>query len=432
MLSKDIISALENGRYDSTLRKLYVDESKLSYQRERYINAVTKYDELFGASDISIFSAPGRTEIGGNHTDHQHGQVLAAAINDDAIAVSARLENEVRLFSEGYGMIELSLDTLTPVPEEMGTTKALIRGVLAGMDRKGYSIGGFTAYVTSDVLSGSGLSSSAAFESLIGVIISGLYNEGNVPQVEIAKIGQFSENNYLGKPCGLMDQTASSVGSLCYIDFMNPAEPVIEKITFSLESVGYALCITDTKGSHADLTPDYAAIPAEMKGAAKVFGEEVLRPVPIEDIISGINKIRAAEGDRAALRAIHFAEETKRAKAEAEALKNNDWRSFLHIFTKSADSSFKYLQNVYTSKDVMHQNVSVGIAVSDVYLDCGAVDPADNLGVVRVHGGGFAGTIQAFVKNEAVAGYKKAMDDLFGEGSCNVLNIRNEGCIQVI
>ena len=435
MNTSELIQKLSDGNYNELIKELYKNPAKQNYETERYINAVKHFEEMFGdaaSEDISIFSAPGRTEIGGNHTDHQHGQVLAAAINDDAIAVASICDGFVHLYSEGYDMIDIDINELNPIPDEIGTTKALIRGVLAGMKNKNYNVGGFYAYVTSDVLSGSGLSSSAAFESLIGVIISGLYNDASVSQVEIAKIGQYSENVYLGKPCGLMDQMASSVGSLCYIDFKNPAEPIIEKINFSLDSVGYSLCITDTKGSHADLTPDYAAVPAEMKSAAAVFGKEVLRDVTDEEIISGINKIRDAAGDRAALRAIHFMGETKRAEAEAGALKSGDWGRFLHIFKKSADSSYKYLQNVYTSHDVKHQNVSLGIAVSELVLDNDSPVPVENKGVVRVHGGGFAGTIQAFVKNESVDEYRTAMDSLFGESSCHILNIRSEGCIKVI
>ncbi len=427
-----IYNLISTGQLDEIFSKLYIDPSTFGYQRTRYADAIEKFEKLFGTCDISIFSAPGRTEIGGNHTDHQHGQVLAAAINNDAIAVASKCEGAVHLFSKGYGQIDVDMSSLVPVEEEKGTTKALIRGVLAGMKSKGYAIGGFCAYVTSDVLSGSGLSSSAAFESLIGVILSGLYNDGNVNPVEIAKVGQFSENVYLGKPCGLMDQMASSVGSLCYIDFKDPSDPVIEKVDFSLDTVGYSLCITDTKGSHADLTPDYAAVPAEMNAAAAVFGKEVLRDVSDEDILSGINKIREAAGDRAALRAIHFMDETKRAQMEAEALKAGDFRRFLQVFKKSADSSFKYLQNVYTTHDITHQNVTLGIAVSELVLDTDSPDPADNAGVVRVHGGGFAGTIQAFVKNDHVEDYKKTMNALFGEGSCNVLKIRSIGCVMVI
>ena len=435
MDANTICKTIENGELDEVFSKLYADSDRPAIQRSRYISAVQKFEALFGSDvsrDINIFSAPGRTEIGGNHTDHQHGQVLAAAISVDAIAVSSKCAGEVHLFSEGYDMIDIDISSLSPVESERGTTRSLIRGVLAGMKERGYLIGGFYAYITSDVLSGSGLSSSAAFESLIGVIISGLYNDGSVSPIEIAKIGQFSENVYLGKPCGLMDQMACSVGSLCYIDFKDPSDPVIEKIDFNLDSVGYSLCITDTKGSHADLTPDYAAVPSEMKSAAAVFGKSVLRDVNDAKILSDINKIRETSGDRAALRALHFMNETKRAEAEAKALKAGDWGRFLYLFKKSGDSSFKYLQNVYTTHDVTHQNVTLGIAVSEIVLDLDSPIPSENAGVVRVHGGGFAGTIQAFVKKDSVEEYKKTMNALFGEGSCNVLKIRGEGCIKVI
>ncbi len=434
MNTSDTLKNLSAGTFDDILSEIYGAEAVHDNQKERYINAVKRYEELFNpsvSSDIGIFSAPGRTEIGGNHTDHQHGQVLAGAINLDAIAVTSRCEGYVHLFSEGYGMLDIDISSLEPVSGE-DSTAALIRGVIAGMKNAGYLAGGFSGYITSDVLSGSGLSSSAAFESLIGVIISGLYNNGQVDSVQIAKIGQFSENNYMGKPCGLMDQTASSVGCLCYIDFKDPENPVIEKIDFDLKDAGYTLCITDTKGSHANLTEDYAAIPGEMKAAARVFGKEFLRDVSSEEIYAGINRIKEAAGDRAALRAIHFTEETKRAEAEADALKRGDFSEFLRIFKRSADSSYKYLQNVYTCGDTSHQNVSVGIAVSEKVFETPSTDPAEQKGVVRVHGGGFAGTIQAFVRNDAVSEYCTAMNDLFGDGACHILNIRRPGAIQVI
>ena len=435
MNTSELIKYISEGRADESLSELYGTAAVSSYQKDRYLNAVHRFEELFAdssLSDISIFSAPGRTEIGGNHTDHQHGQVLAAAIDADAIAVTSKCDGFVHLYSEGYGMINIDISSLEPVADEKGSTASLIRGVLAGMKNAGYKTGGFCSYVTSDVLSGSGLSSSAAFESLIGVIISGLYNDGTIDSVEIAKIGQFSENNYMGKPCGLMDQMASSVGCLCYIDFKDSSDPVIEKIDFKPEDAGYTLCITDTKGSHEDLTPDYAAVPAEMKAAAKVFGKEFLRDVAPEEIYAGINKIREAAGDRAALRAVHFTEETRRAEAEASALKEGDFKQFLRVFKKSADSSYKYLQNVYTCSDTFHQNVAIGIAVSEKVLETASADPADQKGVVRVHGGGFAGTIQAFVKNEYVQEYRTAMDNLFGEGACHILSIRRPGVTQVI
>ncbi|MBQ9609627.1 MAG: galactokinase [Lachnospiraceae bacterium] len=419
---------IKEGKLDDKIKDIYVDESKLSYQRERYVEALSEYARIFADgdmdADVEIYSAPGRSEIGGNHTDHQHGNVLAASINDDAIAIVGNANNDtVRVLSKGYDMLTIPLDNIEKVDSEEGTTVALIKGVIYGVKNAGYNIGGFDAYITSDVLSGSGLSSSAAFETIIGTILSGIYNDMKIDAVEIAKLGQYAENVYFGKPCGLMDQMACSVGSLCQIDFKNPEEPVIDRVEFDLSKVGYSLCITDTKGSHADLTPDYAAVPVEMKNAASCFGKEFLRDVDKNELIAGINKIREAYGDRAALRALHFAEENERAVLEAKALKDNDFEEFLRLFKSSGDSSYKYLQNVYTNHDVEHQNVSVGLCLSELVLG--------DKGVARVHGGGFAGTIQAFVKNDVVEQYKKAMDDLFGEGSCNVLMIRKYGGIKV-
>ena len=419
---------IKEGKLDDKIKDIYVDETKLSYQRERYVEALSEYARIFSDgnvdAEVEIYSAPGRSEIGGNHTDHQHGNVLAASINDDAIAIVGNADSgEVRVLSKGYDMLSISLGDIEKKDSEEGTTVALIKGVIYGVKNAGYNIGGFDAYITSDVLSGSGLSSSAAFETIIGTILSGLYNDMKIDPVEIAKIGQFAENVYFGKPCGLMDQMACSVGSLCQIDFKNPEEPVIDRVEFDLSSVGYSLCITDTKGSHADLTPDYAAVPAEMKNAASCFGKEVLREVEKDSIMADINKIRKAYGDRAALRALHFVGENERAVLEAKALKEDNFEEFLKLFKASGDSSYKYLQNVYTNHDVEHQNVSIGLCVSEMVL-------GDD-GVARVHGGGFAGTIQAFVKNEAVGEYKKAMDDLFGDGSCNVLMIRKYGGIKV-
>lgn len=420
-----IISQINNNELDERLLEIYVDNSLIEEQKARYIKALNNFKELFGDDVDGIYSAPGRSEIGGNHTDHQHGEVLAASINDDAIAVVVKTDrNEVNILSEGYDMITISLSELDKIDSEEGTTHSLIRGVIAKAKENGHNIGGFNAYVTSNVLSGSGLSSSAAFETLIGTILSGLYNDMTVSAIEIAMIGQYAENVYFGKPCGLMDQMACSVGSLCHIDFANPEEPVVEKITFDLDNAGYSLCITDTKGSHADLTPDYAAVPAEMKAVAACFNKSVLNEIPEEDILSHASYIREKCGDRAFLRAIHFYEENKRVRQEVDSLNNNDIDSFLTAVKKSGDSSYKYLQNVYTNHQVDKQNMSVALMLSEMTL-------GDN-GVARVHGGGFAGTIQAFVKNETVAEYKAKMDEIFGDNSCNVLKIRKYGGIKVI
>ncbi|MBO4864425.1 MAG: galactokinase [Eubacterium sp.] len=426
MRTTDLKKYILDGQLSDRLLDIYLDSEKIEYQTERYISAVKAFEELFGEGDVCIVSAPGRTEVGGNHTDHQHGKVLAASINDDAIAVvSANDSNIIRIKSEGYDMITVSLSELEKKPEEEGTTAALIKGVIARSEELGYKVGSFDAYITSDVLGGSGLSSSAAFETVIGNILSTLYNDMSIDAVTIAKIGQYAENIYFGKPCGLMDQMACSVGSLCYIDFADPSDPVIERIGLDLDAVGYSLCITDTKGSHADLTPDYAAVPAEMKSVAEHFGKAVLNEVSEDEIISNIPLLREKLGDRAVLRAIHFYEECKRVDAEASALKAGDFKTFLENVTASGNSSYKYLQNVYTSKDVEHQNVSLALLISEKVL-------GKDGGASRVHGGGFAGTIQAFVRNEIIAEYKSALDKIYGDGACQVLKIRKYGGMKVM
>ncbi len=420
-----VIEILQAGQFDEKLLDIYVDETKLIYQKKRYINAIKEYEKIFGTHEIEIYSAPGRSEIGGNHTDHQRGEVLVASVNVDALAIVGKEENSVvKIVSEGYDMITLSLDDLEKKCEEEGTTIALIKGVIARTKQCGYKIGGFKAYITSDVLIGAGLSSSAAFETVIGIILSGMYNDMQISPVEIAMIGQYAENEYFGKPCGLMDQMASSVGNLVHIDFANKEKPAIEKIECEFDKFGYSLCITDTKSSHADCTPEYAAIPKEMKAAAGVFDKEVLCDVSKEQLFNNIEKVRVAVGDRATLRAIHFVMENERVKKEVKALNANDFNGFLNCVKASGDSSFKYLQNVYMNHDIGHQNVSIALAMSDVIL-------GEN-GVSRVHGGGFAGTIQAFVKNGNVKEYQNFMNGVFGEGACIIYMIRKYGGIKVI
>jgi galactokinase len=407
-------------------KDIYITDEASALQPDRYANAVSDFYKAFeGTEPAAIFSAPGRTEIGGNHTDHQHGEVLAASINKDAIAVvSPRDDKMVNVLAEGFGMTNIDLNDLSLHEDEKGTTPALIRGVLAGLKDSGFILGGFDAYITSDVLIGAGLSSSAAFETLIGTIVSGLYNGMNIDPVTIAKIGQFAENKYFGKPCGLMDQMACSVGNLVHIDFNDTDNPVVDKVNFDFSKTDYVLCITDTKGSHADLTNEYAAVPLEMKKIASLLGYDILRPVSFEDIIDNIDMLRDKAGDRAVLRAIHFVNETLRAEDEAEALKSGDLKEFLSLVKQSGDSSFKYLQNVYTNSDVTVQNVSLALAISDTVLNPDEVS--------RVHGGGFAGTIQAFVKKGNAKRYKKYMDKVFGDGSCEILAIRKYGGIRVI
>lgn len=425
MQTKEMITTIQNGGLDEKILDIYVDTTKLAYQKERYVRAIRTFESNYGAGDAQIFSAPGRSEVGGNHTDHQHGEVLAASLNLDTIGIVRKTEdNQIRIKSDDYDEVVISLDDIGVKKEEKETTTALIKGVVAGFVERGYGIGGFYAYATSDVLIGAGLSSSAAFETLIGTILSGLYNDMSISAIEIAIIGQYAENVYFGKPCGLMDQMACSVGNLVHIDFKNPKKPEVEKLDFNMSEHGYSLCITDTKGSHADLTDEYAAVPLEMKKIANHFGKDVLREVSVTEVIKAIPQLREKYGDRSVLRALHFYNENERVQKEVNALKWGDMNLFLDNVKESGDSSFKYLQNVYVGSDVENQNISIALMMSDVLLK--------TEGVSRVHGGGFAGTIQAFVKNDFVLPYKMQMDSIYGEGSCKDLRIRKYGGIQVM
>ena len=423
MNTVELKKSFADGQYDELLMDIYLDDAKIEYQKERYVKAIEKFENLYGENDVEIYSAPGRSEISGNHTDHQHGEVLAASINLDAIAI-VKKNDIIRVVSDEYDMITISLDDIAKKDDEEGTTTSLIKGVLAGLKDRGNEIGGFDAYITSDVLIGAGLSSSAAFETIIGTIVSGLYNDMKVSAVDIAIIGQYAENVYFGKPCGLMDQMACSVGSLVHIDFADKANPIIDPVSFDFAKYGYSLCITDTKGSHADLTHEYAAVPAEMRATATVLGKEVLHGTTLADLLEKADEIRETAGDRAYLRALHFVTENIRVQNAVAALRADDFDGFLKMIKASGDSSYKYLQNVYTNQDVQHQNVSVALAVSDAILGSN--------GVCRVHGGGFAGTIQAFVKNEAVKEYKETLDKVFGKDACAVLKIRKYGGMKVL
>ena len=418
--------SLEQGSLDQRIKEIYVDEQRVPYNRERYIRAIDRFTELFPSEkEIEIYSAPGRSEVCGNHTDHQNGMVLATSINLDAIAIVAKAEEPViRLVSGDFPMEEVDVADLSMKEEEQSTTTALIRGVAAGMKERGHKVGGFTAYMTSDVLMGAGMSSSAAFESLIGTILSGLYNDMKVSSIEIAQIGQYAENIYFGKPCGLMDQMACSVGGMIFIDFKEKEHPEVRQVHTDFEKAGLSLCIVDTKGSHADLTPDYAAVPAEMNQVAQALGREHLREVPRETFFKELPKLWKETSGRAVLRAIHFYEEEERVLRGVKSLEESDYPGFLSVIKASGDSSAKYLQNIYSPKDVDSQNVTVALAVSESIL-------GEN-GVCRVHGGGFAGTIQAFVKNEAVAAYKEQIEAIYGDDSCHVLKVRLQGGIRVL
>ena len=418
--------SLEQGSLDQRIKEIYVDEQRVPYNRERYIRAIDRFTELFPSEkEIEIYSAPGRSEVCGNHTDHQNGMVLATSINLDAIAIVAKAEEPViRLVSGDFPMEEVDVADLSMKEEEQSTTTALIRGVAAGMKERGHKVGGFTAYITSDVLMGAGMSSSAAFESLIGTILSGLYNDMKVSSIEIAQIGQYAENIYFGKPCGLMDQMACSVGGMIFIDFKEKEHPEVRQVHTDFEKAGLSLCIVDTKGSHADLTPDYAAVPAEMNQVAQALGREHLREVPRETFFKELPKLWKETSGRAVLRAIHFYEEEERVLRGVKSLEESDYPGFLSVIKASGDSSAKYLQNIYSPKYVDSQNVTVALAVSESIL-------GEN-GVCRVHGGGFAGTIQAFVKNEAVAAYKEQIEAIYGDDSCHVLKVRLQGGIRVL
>ena len=412
------------GGLDPILTTLY-GTAALEAQKARYQEAVDQFVEIYGdRDDLRIFSAPGRTEISGNHTDHNFGRVLAASVNLDVIAiVSANDTDVIRVKSKGYKMDTIDTKVLTPQEPETNHAASLIRGMAARFDQLGLAIGGFDAYTTSDVLKGSGLSSSAAFEVLIGTILSGLYNDGSVSAVEIAKYAQYAENVFFGKPCGLMDQMASSVGNLITIDFADPENPVIEPIDFDFAALGCALCIVDTGGNHSDLTNEYASIPGEMKAAAALFGEKVLRPVSYEQLMSKAPEIREKLGDRALLRSMHFIKENIRVGKIVDALKEKDYASFLKLLTESGRSSFCYLQNVYANIAPAEQGLSVALAMAD--------DILAGEGAHRVHGGGFGGTTQNLVPLKKVDEFKTAIEAVFGEGSCHILQIRPIGGTEI-
>ena len=414
-----------NGRYNEILAKIYCGNQFVPQQTQRYIKALEAFADLYQDAEIEIYSAPGRTEIGGNHTDHQNGRVLAASINLDAIAVvSKRSDQIIRITSEGYGETTVDLSELEAVESEKGTTKALIRGTAAAFYKRGYRIGGFDGYITSNVLSGSGLSSSAAYEVLVGNILSGMYNENKIDKVTLAQIGQEAENIHFGKPCGLLDQMASSFGGLVNIDFKNQACPAVKEVDVDFNQFNHSLCIVDTKGSHADLTDEYAAVPQEMKKVAAFFGKTYLSEVEKAEFYQHISEIRGAAGDRAVLRAMHWYAENERVDGQVAALEKQDFDAFKRLIKESGNSSFQYLQNVYATKCVEKQSVSVALALSDEVLR--------SSGVSRVHGGGFAGTIQAFVPNELVQEYKDRMEQVFGEGACYVLSVRPVGGIKIV
>lgn len=382
------------------------------------------YRSVFHTEPERYFSAPGRTEICGNHTDHQRGRVLAAAVDVDTIAaVGLNGTDEICIQSQGYPMCRVSLQELEPSESEYGTTLSLIRGVASKFRDLGCPLRGFNAYVTSQVLPGSGLSSSAAFEVLIGTIINGLFFDGKATAPEIAQYAQYAENVFFGKPCGLMDQMASSVGNLVEIDFLDEANPVVTPLNFDFSQTGYALCIIDSRASHADLTDEYAAIPLECKSIAAHFGQEVLRDVPEADFFAHIPLLREKCGDRAVLRAIHFYQENRRVPQAAEALKRGDFDRFLAVLRASGRSSFMYLQNVSPAGTIADQAMAVTLALCEHYLE--------GRGAFRVHGGGFAGTAQAFVPLDRLDAFRAGIDGTLGDGACHILSIRPQGGVEL-
>ena len=392
---------------------------------EEKITLDAGFAAAFGGRPERYFSAPGRTEIGGNHTDHQYGRVLAAAVDlDTRTAVRPNGTNTIRVLSDGYPLCSVELCDLCPKLEEINTTAALIRGVAAGVRDRGYPVDGFDAYVMSTVLPGSGLSSSAAFEVLMGTVMNSLFCDGRLTAPEIAKIGQYSENVYFGKPCGLMDQMASAVGGLVTIDFFEREKPAVRSVAFDFSTCGHALCIIDTRASHADLTDEYAAVPGEMKAVARYFGCEVLTQVSECEFYTAIPALRKACGDRAVLRAHHFYEENNRVTAQATALERGDFPRFLELVKQSGRSSYMYLQNVVVCGSKAHQDVALALALCEKYLD--------GRGAYRVHGGGFAGTVQAFVPMTLLEAFRTGMEAVLGEGACHILSIRPEGGTELL
>lgn len=428
-LKETVIDHLENGHLDDKLRILYSvpEDQDVEAYRKRYINLIEGFREEFPenkSEEIRLFSAPGRTEIGGNHTDHQLGSVLAGSVNYDVIAaVSPNEEDTIRFYSDGYGMTEIDLKDLDIKEDEKETTASLIRGMAHQVKELGYDLEGFDAYSVSNVPSGSGISSSAAFEVLLGNIISSLSCDHDLDSVTIAKLGQKTENDYFGKPSGLMDQMASSVGSVVGIDFKDKENPVIEEVALDLNDKGYSLVIIDTRSSHADLTDEYAAIPEDMKAIAQYFDKEVLSELTYQDIIENLAELRENYPDRAVLRALHYFNETERAKKEREALEADNFDEFLRLVNESGSSSILSLQNIWPNGNIDEQSVALALTLASQLLD--------GKGASRVHGGGFAGTIQAFVPNELVEEFVSGMDNALGEGASKIMSIRQVGGTEI-
>lgn len=418
---------LASRAMDEAFSRVYIP-AQYDAQYQRFTQVLEEFKARFdekGTRDVRLFSAPGRSEVGGNHTDHNYGKVLAASISLDVVAAAAKNdEGVVRIKSAGYPMDVVSCSDLAVRDADAGRSRSLVRGILDRFVQLGYKVGGFDATTASQVLSGSGLSSSAAFEVLIGTLINHLYNDGKVSPVEIAKIAQYAENVHFKKPCGLLDQMACSVGGFVTIDFADPQKPVIDKVAFDFASCGHALCIVDTKGSHSDLTDDYAAIRSEMEAVAGFFGKKVLRETDKQSVLDNAAAIAKQCGERAVLRAVHFFNENERVDKEVQSLESGDFEAFKRLVIESGFSSYLYNQNVFTSKRPKNQPLSLALLVSEELLR--------GRGAWRVHGGGFAGTIQAFVPLDMLDSYAGAMRALFGDDACYVLNIRPVGGVQIM
>lgn len=391
---------------------------------DRISRLLDTFRELFGEAKPLLYSAPGRTEIGGNHTDHQHGKVLAASVNMDMLAAAAENgSNIVNVKSEGYDMFSLELGQMEPVAGEEGSTAALVRGICSIIAGRGYELRGFDMCVSSQVMQGSGLSSSAAFEVLVGAVVGGLFCDDALSATELALIGQQAENRFFGKPCGLMDQMASAWGGIIAIDFKEPAAPEVKRVDFDFAAAGHSLCMIDVKADHANLTHEYAAIPGELSKVAGFFGKKVLREVAEAEFISSIPELRAAAGDRALLRAMHVYSENRRVDALCRALEQGDFQRFLNVVRESGRSSWMYLQNVVVTGSTGEQSAALALALCDSILG--------ERGAFRVHGGGFGGTVQAFVPDDMLDEFKAGIEKVFGAGSCHVMKIRSRGVMRL-
>lgn len=421
---QNFLNKITSGEFDELFAKLYKPQ-EIDIQKLRYMSAVKKFTALYpNRNDIHVYSAPGRTEIGGNHTDHQHGCVIAGAVDLDVIGITSFHEEKIiRVKSEGYDEFAVSLEDLDVHIGEKGSSE-IVRGIAARFKDLNIEVKGFDMYTTSNVLSGSGISSSAAFETLIATAIDCYYNNNQVGAVEIAKIGQYAENFYFGKKSGLMDQMVCSVGGFVFLDFQNIQNPTIEKVSFDLSTTSYELIITDTKGSHSDLTDDYVSVRSEMDEIAEYFGKKVLREVDEAQFWENMPDIRKKVSDRAVLRAVHFFGDNNRAKEETQALSEDKFDDFLTLVNESGNSSMNYLQNLYSCRKPTEQAIPLAIMAGKRVLK--------GKGAIRVHGGGFAGTIQAFVPSQLVTEYKTEMDRIFGQNSCYVLKIRPLGGIEII